>query len=126
MRELRAKAAMVKSSACPRESFVSPRDIIVNWFVLWSMNMPDAPSWALRRQLRGEERREKKDRSIECWAPKHTIQAEQYTKTSLHGNMQYTSSLGGNIERVRAKKKCLQLTLRESALVCGRVKGEGS
>ena len=74
--------------------------------------MPGAPSWALRRQLRGEESREEKDRSIECWAPKHTIQAEQYTNnlTTLHGNMQYTSSLGGNIERVRAKKKCLQLT----------------
>ena len=62
--------------------------------------MPGAPSWALRRQLRGEERREEKDRSIECWAPKHTIQAaavsRQYILKQLYMvNMQYTSSLGG-------------------------------
>ena len=61
--------------------------------------MPDAPSWALRRQLRGEERREN-------YSGSSSIEAV-YTKTTLHGKYAVYFESWGNIERVRAKKKCL-------------------
>ena len=65
-----------------------PRDIIVNWCVVKVNEYAWCTKLGFKETIEGEERREEKDRSIECWAPKHTIQAaavsRQYILTQLY------------------------------------------